>query len=233
MLDAARASHGRDVFATVCAVCHSPTGMGRYGLGKDLVHSDFVADSSDAALLAFVIKGRDLNDPANTMKVAMPPRGGNMTLTDEDLGGAIEYLRGLQDPRRLPVLAAPVALSAAPPTEAEKAEALAAAGGDAELAQYIASGKKLFASTCVACHGSDAKGLPNLGKDLTVSPFVAESDDDTLLAMLKRGRAPGEPGNTTGIAMPPKGGNPALSEDDLLDIIEFLRSIHTAKKTGS
>lgn len=232
VLDVAVAARGHEVFERTCATCHGSDGRGKQGLGKDLVRSDFVLSRSDVDLVAFVALGRDANDPANTTKVAMPPRGGNALLTDEDLARVAVFMRGLQDPRRMPELPPlppppPVVIAAA--TQDEKAEALAAAGGDAELAGYIASGKKVYASTCVACHGPSAKGLKGLGKDLTTSEFVAKSDDDTLLAFIKRGRGPTEPGNTTGIAMPPKGGNPAMSEDNILDVIAYLRSLQPPK----
>ncbi|MBM4111798.1 MAG: c-type cytochrome [Phycisphaerae bacterium] len=222
--------HGRAIFSTVCAMCHGPDGRGIRGLGRDLTHSLFVCDQRDSALASFIRKGRTANDPLNLTKVEMPPRGGRPDMTDENVSQVVTYLRGLQDPRRVPAAAAttpnPVVLVPPPPSQDDLAKALAAAGGDAELAEYIANGSRLFASSCTSCHGRDAKGMPNLGKDLTVSTFIAERDDDQMLEFLKRGRDPNDPLNTSKVAMPPKGGNPALSEDDLLDIVAFLRSIH-------
>ncbi len=87
-------------------------------------------------------------------------------------------------------------------------------------------GQKYFAQTCSACHGPDGKGLPKLGKDLTVSSFVTEKSDAQLLDFLKQGRLATDPLNTTGVAMPPKGGNPAYNEQQLADIISYLREIH-------
>lgn len=88
-----------------------------------------------------------------------------------------------------------------------------------------AAGESKFQGTCAACHGPDAKGLPNLGKDMTTSEFIQGSTDAELLAFVKTGRPPGDPANTTGVDMPPKGGNPALSDQDLADIIAFIRSL--------
>ncbi len=223
--------HGRAVFAAVCAACHGPEGRGMHGLGRDLTHSLFVAEKRDLALTAFIKQGRAAGDPLSTTKVAMPPRGGRPDLTDEHIAQVVIYLRGLQDPRRIPAAAAstpnPIVLAPPPPTEAEKASALAAAGGDQELAEYIASGARLFVASCASCHGRDAKGMPNLGKDLTNSAFVRERNDDQMVAFLLKGRDPNDPLNTTKVAMPPKGGNPALDDDDLLDIIAYVRSIQT------
>lgn len=89
-----------------------------------------------------------------------------------------------------------------------------------------AAGQSQFSTTCVTCHGPDAKGLPGLGKDLVTSEFVASKTDDELVTFLKTGRSTSDPLNTTGIDMPAKGGNPALTDDDLYDIVAYLRSIH-------
>lgn len=88
-----------------------------------------------------------------------------------------------------------------------------------------AKGKELFAGTCAACHGPEGGGVPGLGKDMTTSEFIAERNDAELVEFIKQGRDPSHPLNTTGVAMPPKGGNPALSEDDLFDIAAYVRTL--------
>jgi disulfide bond formation protein DsbB len=106
---------------------------------------------------------------------------------------------------------------------------LAACGGSAEptyAPEDIAQGGEIFASTCSACHGPDAKGLPNLGKDLTTSEYVSDNTDEVLLTLLKEGRPSGHELNTTGVDMPPKGGNPSLSDEDLVTVVAYLRSIN-------
>ena len=232
MIDLAAATHGRDVFERACAQCHASSGLGKQGLGKSLVRSDFIADRDDAEMIAFVVVGRPIDDPLNTTKVLMPPKGGVSSLTDGDVSAVVTYVRGLQDPRRMPQLPAyvpaPIVVS-----EQDKADALAAAGGDKELAGYIASGSKRFASTCIACHGEAGAGVKGNGKMLQKNEFIQSLNDDQLLAFLKRGRDPSDPKNTTGIGMPPKGGNPAFTDDDLLDIIAYLRTLQGGKPTPS
>ena len=88
------------------------------------------------------------------------------------------------------------------------------------------AGKDAYLKTCIACHGPEGKGVPNLGKDLTTSEFVDSKTDAELVAFLKTGRPSTDPLNTTKVDMPPKGGNPALTDADLLNIVAFLRSIH-------
>lgn len=109
------------------------------------------------------------------------------------------------------------------PDESEPAppEAAAAAPfGDA------AKGKEIFNTTCLACHGEGGVGVQGLGKDMTTSAFIAGLSDDDLLAFIKQGRDPSSPDNTTGVAMPPKGGNPAITDEQLKDVIAYVRTLH-------
>ncbi|MEZ4768066.1 MAG: cytochrome c [Caldilineales bacterium] len=89
-----------------------------------------------------------------------------------------------------------------------------------------AKGKELFAGTCAACHGPAGEGVTGLGKPFTTSDFVPSQSDAELLAFLKVGRPTSDPANTTGVDMPPKGGNPALNDEQLMDIIAYIRTLH-------
>jgi disulfide bond formation protein DsbB len=88
-----------------------------------------------------------------------------------------------------------------------------------------AKGEELFV-TCAACHGPEGEGVAGLGKDMTTSEFIASKSDDELVEFIKVGRAPDDTLNTTGVAMLPKGGNPALSDEDLYDIVAYIRTLH-------
>ncbi len=87
------------------------------------------------------------------------------------------------------------------------------------------AGHQAFVSFCSSCHGPDGGGLPNLGKPLRSSEFVQGKTDAELMTFIKTGRPIWDAENTTGIDMPPKGGNPALTDDQIADIITYIRAI--------
>ena len=89
-----------------------------------------------------------------------------------------------------------------------------------------AKGKVIFKKTCVACHGENGEGIEGLGKDWTTSEYIASSTDDELVEFLKVGRTIEDPANTTGVLMPPKGGDPTLTEDDLYNVVAFMRTLN-------
>ncbi len=89
-----------------------------------------------------------------------------------------------------------------------------------------AKGRDLFRNTCAACHGLRGEGIPGQGKDMRGSEFIGKLDDAGLLAFIQRGRMPNDPSNTTGRMMPPRGGNSVLTDENLLDIIAYVREIH-------
>lgn len=91
----ADSDHGEEIFQSLCAACHGADATGIQGLGKNLTTSEFAAGLSDEELVAFIIDGRPASDPDNTTGVDMPPRGGNPSLTDEDLADVVVYIRTL------------------------------------------------------------------------------------------------------------------------------------------
>lgn len=107
---------------------------------------------------------------------------------------------------------------------------LAACGGGAAPAKSPAGdatkGAQVFIGTCSACHGPDAKGMPGLGKDMTTSTFIKGLTDDDFLKFVKVGRTTSDKLNTTGVDMPPKGGNPALTDQDLVNVIAYIRTLN-------
>ncbi|MBK9123664.1 MAG: c-type cytochrome [Chloroflexi bacterium] len=204
--DPAVVSRGEMLFVS-CAACHGPDARGIPNLGKDLIDSEFVAAQTDDALVQFIITGRPIWDPQNTTGIDMPGKGGNPTLTSDDIHAIVAYIRTL--------------------TAESSGQSGAAPVSNADVAYdpaLVAEGERQY-PVCAACHGPDARGIPNLGKDLVDSEFVAGLTDEALLDFIKTGRPIWDPQNTTGIDMPGKGGNPALTDDQILGIIAYIRTL--------
>ena len=89
-----------------------------------------------------------------------------------------------------------------------------------------ADGRSLYDATCVACHAEGGAGVDGLGKPLANSDFIKGINDADLVTLIKVGRDTSDPENTSGVAMPAKGGNPALSEADLESIVAYLRTLN-------
>lgn len=100
-----------------------------------------------------------------------------------------------------------------------------AASAASTLTGDAARGNPLYVQSCSACHGPDATGIQGLGKDLVNSEFAKNLSDAELHDYVVKGRGVDDPLNTTGIPMPPKGGNPALTDQQIMDIIAYLRTL--------
>ena len=86
-------------------------------------------------------------------------------------------------------------------------------------------GEQIFMTTCATCHGQDGKGIKGLGKSLVDSEFVHKASDEQMVQMIAKGRDAKDPLNSTGVAMPPNGGNAALTENDLRDVVAYVRTL--------
>ena len=89
----------------------------------------------------------------------------------------------------------------------------------------VERGQKLYQQTCAMCHGFRGEGVQRLGKPIVGSEFVRVRSDEELVTFLVEGRAADHPDNTQGIPMPPRGGNPGLTDEDLRLIVVYMRSI--------
>lgn len=98
--------------------------------------------------------------------------------------------------------------------------------GDEKPFGDVAKGKEIFTGNCVSCHGPDGKGITGLGKNLVQrSEWMKKQSNEQLLAFIKTGRPASDPLNTTHVEMPPRGGNPDLTGEDLTNVVAYIRSI--------
>jgi mono/diheme cytochrome c family protein len=104
-------------------------------------------------------------------------------------------------------------------------ETTAAPGDGGGGAGDPVAGEATYQGTCSACHAPDATGITGLGLPLANSEFVQSMTDEELVAFIAVGRDAGDPDNTTGVGMPPDGGNPSLTDEDLLNVVAWLRTL--------
>jgi cytochrome c5 len=97
----------------------------------------------------------------------------------------------------------------APATVAVAAPAIAPAPGKASAA--AGSGKATYDQVCAVCHASGVAGAPKLGDKAAWAPRVALGKDQLAMSAL-HGKG----------AMPPKGGNPALSDADVKAAVDYM-----------
>jgi len=80
---------GEQVYLGSCIGCHGRDGSGGMPGVPDLTEKDGAMTKPDAVLLANIIKGVQTSG----RPFVMPPRGGNASLTDDDLRATLRYMR--------------------------------------------------------------------------------------------------------------------------------------------
>ncbi len=204
-------SPGELVYQESCVTCHGPNAEGVLPLGKPLRNTAFVQNASDDDLFQILAQGRFPDHPDNTTGALMPARGAR-GLSDAQLYDVIQYMRDIQDPTQ------PVVSVDAWVIESE-------GPSDSATPGVKLVGQDHFVSMCSSCHGSQGQGIEGLGLPFTTSQFIKNATDNEIVMVVKMGRPIWDPANTTGVDMPPKGGNPAMSDDQLNDIIKYIRAI--------
>ncbi|MBZ0300754.1 MAG: c-type cytochrome, partial [Anaerolineae bacterium] len=113
----------------------------------------------------------------------------------------------------------PEPVERAPATPLPDATAPASTGADLER------GQRDFEETCAGCHGFQGEGVAGLGLPLVTSPLVMYASDLELLIFLRVGRPADHPDNTLGVSMPPSGGRPDWNNDEMKDVIAYVRQL--------
>ena len=168
------------------AVCSACHASGAAGAPKFGDQADWSArlKQGQKALLASAIKGKN----------AMPARGGGADLSDLDVERVVVYMANKAG--------AKFTEPAAPAPE----KAAAAAGKP--------DGKKIYDTTCVACHGAGVAGAPKAGDQAAWAPRL-KAGMNALYANALKGKN----------AMPAKGGNAALADAEVNAAVDYLAGL--------
>ncbi len=84
----------------------------------------------------------------------------------------------------------------------------------------ISLGREVYSQTCMACHGGDGKGTMPGVRDLTGEETSLAKTDDVLIRSITEGLTLSD----TPIPMPPKGGNPSLSDAEIRAVLAYMRN---------
>ena len=248
---------GEAVFNAVCTSCHSAGVLGAPKVDDKAAWTPRAAQGLDG-LLKSAVNGKN----------SMPARGGDPTITDEELTNAIVYMTGKAGidlkagdkgaaapaaaaPAQVtaaPAAAAPAQVTAAPaaaapaqataapaaaapaqataapaaaapaqataaPAAAAPAQATAApaAAAPAQATAAKIDGEKVYKGTCFACHDVGVANAPKLGDKAAWSARVATGKDALYHSALNGKNV-----------MPAKGGNTALSDDEVKAAVDYI-----------
>ena len=116
--------------------------------------------------------------------------------------------------------AAPAETAAAPQADMPGGEAAPAAPAAEATSVAVAAeapanaGQAVYEKTCFVCHMTGAAGAPKLGDSAAWGDRIAKGADALYTSAL----------NGTAKGMPPKGGNAALSEEEIKATVDFMIS---------
>lgn len=190
-----------DVYRAACAACHDTGAAGAPRKGDEPEWRRRMGQGFDT-VLSHAINGIG----------AMPARGGDPSLSDDDMRQVVAFLL-TESGIRVNGAAAQEAATAAPapapaaPAAAE-APAATAAVGDAT------AGQAKYAS-CAACHGAQGQGMG-------IFPKLAGTAPERIAELLKKYRAGEQVGPQTALMAPNATG---LSDQDIADLAAFIGTL--------
>jgi cytochrome c5 len=230
---------GEQVYAQICKTCHEAAIAGAPKTGDKPAWSARIAQG-ETTLVQHAIAGYQGKTGV------MPPKGGNLDLTDAEVHRAVVYLAnqvgaGWKEPAPTVVVstapatpsqttAAPMAAAAAPMAAANVATVTTAAAPKAPAPATPAAsattpvataapaassgksdGKGVYEKVCAVCHAAAIAGAPKFGDKSAWAPRIA-TGIDTLHTSALKGKN----------AMPPKGGNLALPDADVMAAVDYM-----------
>lgn len=217
---------GEAVYTAVCTSCHSAGVLGAPKVDDKAAWTSRIAQGLDGLL----------KNAVNGIR-SMPARGGDPTITDEELTNAIVYMTGKAGhdlssqvkkaagdtapaqaaaPAAEPAAAAPAqaATPAAEPAAATPAQAAApVAANPAQAAAPAAAvdGEKVYKGICFSCHDVGVAGSPKLGDTAAWGPRIA-TGNDALYNSAINGKN----------VMPARGGKADLTDAEVKAAVDYM-----------
>ena len=193
---AAGARSAADIVKNTCAACHQTGAANAPKLGDAAAWAPRIKTGVNALVQA-VIKG----------KGAMPPKAGDASLTESEIHNAVVLMANQAGAKfKEKPAAAPAQQQQAAASQAPASQAQAKPAGAAD-------GKAVYDKVCFACHQQSVAGSPKLGDKDAWAPRLKQGHDAMVQSVIK-GKG----------AMPPKAGNPSLSEGEIRAAVEFMTS---------
>ena len=205
---------GEGIYGSVCVACHASGAAGAPIRGEEEAWAART-EQGFATLVDHAINGIG----------AMPAKGGNASLSDEEVEAAVAYM--VEPVMEVPELGGGDEAASEEETATAEGDAAAeeemAANDDAASEEDAAAseeasggsdldGAALYASVgCAACHDNGVAGAPTKG------------DSEAWAARLEKGADELYASAINGIgAMPAKGGNPNLSDEEVMAVVDYL-----------
>jgi len=197
---------GQEVYEATCVACH---GSGALGAPRFENKADWGARISQGYDILIKHAAEGFTGKNGTM----PPRGGNPDLTDTEVARAVAYMANAAGAS----FKAPEPAAAPEATPAAAAPEAAAPAATAAIKPDPVKGKQVYQTTCSLCHAAGMAGAPKVGDMAAWGPRVAQGYN-----ILLKHATEGFTGKSG--AMPPKGGNPSLSEADIANAVGYMFS---------
>jgi cytochrome c5 len=186
------ARSGEAIVQATCAACHQAGAAGAPKLGNAAEWAPRIKTGLNA-MVQNVIKG----------KGAMPPKAGDPSLTDAEITRAVVHLANQAGGKfKEPPGAKPQAAASTAAPQAAAAEPAKPAATD---------GKAVYDKVCFVCHQQSVAGSPRLGDKEAWAPRIKTGADAMVQSVIK-GKG----------AMPPKAGNPSLSDAEIRAAVDFM-----------
>jgi cytochrome c oxidase cbb3-type subunit 3 len=150
---------GHQLFGDNCAACHGRDGKGRENY-PDLSDDDWIWGGGPEAIAQTLAVGINTRHP-ETRVGQMPAFGRDEMLDRQQVKDVATYVSSLSDP----------------------------SASTAENIDQIDKGREVFQTTCIACHGENAKGNPELGApNLTDRRWIYGGSLQRIIASIHGGR---------------------------------------------